>query len=80
MKKRMRRAVEKEEVRQEEAYQGEIMEEGMLAVRELMPIHCVGEDDMEHIADMTDSFPARSTRSFGCIMRRCARRPRVLRS
>ena len=56
MKKRMRRAAEKEEVRQEEAYQGEIMEEGMLAVRELMPIHCVGEDDMEHIADMTEQF------------------------
>ena len=28
----------------------------MLAVRELMPIHCVGEDDMEHIADMTEQF------------------------
>lgn len=28
----------------------------MLAVNELMPIHCVGEDDMEHIVDMTEQF------------------------
>ena len=41
------------EVEIEEVYSGD---RNMLAVNELMPIHCVGEDDMEHIVDMTEQF------------------------
>lgn len=41
------------EVEIEEVYSGG---RKMLTVNELMPIHCVGEDDMEHIVDMTEQF------------------------
>ena len=57
MEQEMDTEVEIEEVYQDGVYDEEVYsEESVIAVHELVPMRRAGDDDMEHIADMTDQF------------------------
>lgn len=57
MEQEMNTEVEIEEVYQDEVCDEEVYsQESVIAVHELVPMRRAGDDDMEHIADMTDQF------------------------